>query len=94
MYLSKGNQTDFKNPSITITCQKVICIFLIFDKNVKLILKKRCLFKFRYCNIGWLLTIGDLNRDGFNDLIISSPYASSSDTQSGVVSVLFSNKKG
>ncbi len=48
--------------------------------------------KIQYCNLGWLLTKGDVNGDGRDDLIISSPYANTGSDQSGLVSVLLSKK--
>lgn len=46
----------------------------------------------RYCNLGWSLIKGDVNSDGNDDLIISSPYANSCSEQCGLVAVLLSRK--
>ena len=48
--------------------------------------------KTRFCNLGWLLTKGDVNSDNQDDLIISSPYANSCQDQCGLVAVLISKK--
>ncbi|CAF0717792.1 unnamed protein product [Brachionus calyciflorus] len=46
--------------------------------------------KFQYCNLGWKLSTGHVNDDNELDLIISSPYASTCNSQCGFVSVLLS----
>ena len=40
------------------------------------------------------MTKGDVNGDGNDDLVVSSPYASTNNDQSGIVTVLFSSQKG
>ncbi|XP_071955087.1 phosphatidylinositol-glycan-specific phospholipase D-like [Antedon mediterranea] len=46
-----------------------------------------------YYNLGWTLTVGDVNRDGHNDLLIGSPFASAGGQQRGMVNVLYANHK-
>jgi FG-GAP repeat len=46
----------------------------------------------RYCNLGWSLAAGDINRDGRKDLIIGSPFAPSGGKQRGMVGVLYSSQ--
>ena len=48
---------------------------------------------YKYCNLGWSLTTGDVNGDQLEDLIIGSPYASTCGAQCGFVGVLFSKSK-
>lgn len=48
---------------------------------------------FQYCNLGWALTKGDLNMDGSDDLIISSPYANTCGAQCGYLGALLANKR-
>jgi hypothetical protein len=48
----------------------------------------------KFCNLGWLLTKGDVNGDNKDDLIISSPYANTCLDQCGVVGVLLSKSAG
>ncbi|RNA30261.1 phosphatidylinositol-glycan-specific phospholipase D [Brachionus plicatilis] len=49
--------------------------------------------KFKYCNLGWKISSGDVNLDGKADLIISSPFAATCDDQCGFVSVLLNRNK-
>ncbi len=47
---------------------------------------------FKYCNLGWSLSKGDVNGDGFDDLVVSSPFAGTCAEQCGFLGVLFSSK--
>ena len=49
--------------------------------------------KFKYCNLGWKISSGDVNLDGKNDLIISSPFAATCNDQCGFVSVILNSDK-
>lgn len=48
---------------------------------------------FQYCNLGWALAKGDLNMDGSDDLIISSPYANTCGAQCGYLGALLASKR-
>lgn len=49
--------------------------------------------KFNYCNLGWKISSGDVNLDGKDDLIISSPFAGTCNDQCGFVSVFLNSDK-
>ena len=49
--------------------------------------------KFRYCNLGWSMTKGDLDMDGAEDLIIGSPFAATCGDQCGLVAVLLASER-
>lgn len=46
-----------------------------------------------YCNLGRSLAAGDINGDGFLDLLIGSPFSGAKGEQRGMVSALLSDKK-
>lgn len=48
----------------------------------------------KYCNLGWSLTAGDLNNDGYSDLVVGAPYAPAGGSQRGFVGVLYSKTGG
>ncbi|XP_013399325.1 phosphatidylinositol-glycan-specific phospholipase D isoform X2 [Lingula anatina] len=45
-----------------------------------------------YCNFGWTLSGGDVNSDGFADLVIGSPFAPGGGEQRGKVTVILAKK--
>ena len=52
-----------------------------------------CLFLQQfYCNLGWDLLAADLNGDGFDDVIVGSPFAAASGEQRGFVAALFAQE--
>ena len=53
------------------------------------------ILQLQYCNLGWSLASGvDFNNDGYNDLVIGSPYAhTEGGKQRGMVNVMFASTK-
>ena len=49
------------------------------------------LILYTYCNYGWSLSSGDLDGDGFSDLLVGSPFAPSGGEQRGFVSAYFAH---
>ncbi|XP_021363749.1 phosphatidylinositol-glycan-specific phospholipase D-like isoform X2 [Mizuhopecten yessoensis] len=46
----------------------------------------------QYCNLGFTMTTGDINKDGHDDLLLGTPYYQMVANQSGIVSALPSSK--
>ena len=44
-----------------------------------------------YCNLGWSLSSGDVNADGYADLIVGAPFAPAAGTQRGMIAVFYSS---
>ena len=74
-------------------------LFLLFPLiiiTIIIIIVLTVVLQERYCNLGWSLSSGDLNGDGFPDLVIGSPFAAGGGEQRGVVAVIYAkqNLKG
>ena len=44
-----------------------------------------------YCNVGWKLAVADVNGDGQDDLLISTPFIAASGSQRGCVASLYAH---
>lgn len=49
--------------------------------------------KLKYCNLGFSLTSGDVNNDGYPDLVIGTPFGQGVSDQSGFIRALFADVK-
>ena len=63
--------------------------FLVSTINIKALL----FFQQFYCNLGWDLLASDVNDDGFDDVIVGSPFAAASGEQRGFVAALFADER-
>lgn len=46
----------------------------------------------QYCNLGFSLTVGDVNHDGNPDLLMGAPFAPTGGEQVGMIKALLASK--
>ena len=64
---------------------------IVFSKHDRY--KSLLFFQQFYCNLGWDLLASDVNDDGFDDVIVGSPFAAASGEQRGFVAALFADER-
>ncbi len=63
-------------------------VFIYFGGQLETVSVEITCNSFKYCNLGWSMSKGDVNGDGYDDLVVSSPFAATC----GYLGVLFSTK--